>query len=402
MPKINRMTRPFVKFICLPLLAALALLFISSCQSSVKDLQHEVDNIRAKWVPDSRIAICKAELKPFQNFVVIKGETTVQDAKTEIIKTLSKHNIKLIDSLLILPDTSINKDCFGIVTLSVINLRRDPEHSAELVSQAIMGTPLLILKSQGSWLMVQTPDSYISWTEKSSVRSMSISGLNKWRKVIKVIFRESTGWLYDSTSANSGVVSDLVGGSIMEKTGEMKDWLSVILPDGRKGFIEKERVDDYKSWKESVKCTEESICSTAFRFMGIPYLWGGTSYKGADCSGFVKSVFFQNGLILQRDASLQALHGTEVNISGGLDQLKKGDLLFFGSKDTNGKPHVTHVAIYLGNKDYINAAGRVMINSFDKSKENYVSYRDNTFLLARRIIGVDDNGIVPVIKHAWY
>ncbi len=101
--------------------------------------------------------------------------------------------------------------------------------------------------------------------------------------------------------------------------------------------------------------------------MGIPYLWGGSSPKGADCSGFVQSVFFRNGLILQRDASLQALHGLNVDISDGYDRLKKGDLLFFGSL-VNNLPHVTHVAIYLGNKEYINSSGRVMINSLDSTR----------------------------------
>ena len=87
-------------------------------------------------------------------------------------------------------------------------------------------------------------------------------------------------------------------------------------------------------------------------------MWGGSSVKGVDCSGFVQSVFFRNGLILARDASLQALHGSPVDITAGFGNLRRGDLLFFGSKE-NGIAHVTHVAIYLGNSDYINSSGRV-------------------------------------------
>jgi len=116
----------------------------------------------------------------------------------------------------------------------------------------------------------------------------------------------------------------------------------------------------------------------------------------------VQSVFFMNGLILQRDASLQALHGTSVDISDGYSQLRKGDLLFFGSKD-NEKDHVTHVAIYIGDSEYINASGRVVINSLDPAGTNYSNYRKNALLSARRIIGaVDDTGIIQLSKHGWY
>ena len=63
--------------------------------------------------------------------------------------------------------------------------------------------------------------------------------------------------------------------------------------------------------KIQYSCTEESICKVARTFLGLPYLWGGSSAKAVDCSGFVQSVYFMNGLILPRDASLQALHGTD-------------------------------------------------------------------------------------------
>jgi cell wall-associated NlpC family hydrolase len=161
-------------------------------------------------------------------------------------------------------------------------------------------------------------------------------------------------------------------------------------------------VMDFDKWKNSFPSTEENICSVAKTYMGIPYLWGGSSTKAVDCSGFVQSVYFRNGIILQRDASLQALHGLPVDISDGYSRLKKGDLLFFGSKE-KGMPHVTHVALYLGNSEYINASGRVQINSLDSTKQNFNAHRLNSLLQAKRVAGVrHDPGIEPVNEHPWY
>jgi gamma-D-glutamyl-L-lysine dipeptidyl-peptidase len=380
------------------------LFILFGCHNSdLSSLQSEVNLVAARFVPDHRVGICNIKLfQGSKGTIIISGETTNPIAKDEIIKALNKHGNPLVDSIILLPDTIRNNKYMGLVTLSVINLRREPLHASELVSQAILGTPVMILKRENFWLLVKTPDNYIAWTENSSVKEMSMAELTTWKKAEKVIYRENTGWLYDSPSMKSGVVGDLVGGAIIEKTGETSDYVNLILPDGRKGFAEKEKVKDFNDWKKSVSCTEETICSIAMTFMGLPYLWGGTSAKGVDCSGFVQSVFFRNGLILQRDASMQSLHGISIDLSGGLSLLEKGDLLFFGSKK-NGTPHVTHVAIYIGNKDYINSSGRVMVNSLDSTQLNFDSYKFKSLLSARRIIKVmDDPGIVPVNRQSWY
>jgi SH3-like domain-containing protein len=380
------------------------LFIISSCrETSEKKLQSLIDHIAAQMVPDHRVGICSVKIKSGENgTLILTGETTNQAAKKEIINALNNRVKSLIDSIIILPDTLKNKKYFGLVTLSVINLRKEPDQTSELVSQARLGTPVLILKNVNSWIQIQTPDNYISWTEESSVKLLSRMDLAGWKKSTRVIYLENTGWLYDTPSYNSGVVGDLVGGSIIEKTGELNRYVSVVLPDGRKGFVEKQKVKDFDDWKGSVPCTEESICKVAKTFLGLPYLWGGTSSKAVDCSGFVQSVYFMNGLILSRDASLQALHGVTIDITNGYRLLRNGDLLFFGSKK-NGNFHVTHVAIYIGNNEYINSSGRVMINSLDSTQINYSSFRMNSLLAAKRIIGVDnDQGIVPFIKHPWY
>jgi gamma-D-glutamyl-L-lysine dipeptidyl-peptidase len=391
-------------FTSFPILITSILFIAAACKTPDNShYQKEIDSISAAYVPDTRVGICDVKLKSGEKgTLVLTGETTNPKAKNEMIKTLSNQGKSLIDSVIILPDTLRNKEYFGLVTLSVINLRKEPDHRSELVSQAKLGTPVLVLKNINSWILIQTPDKYISWTEESSVKRLSKMDLTRWQKASRVIYLGNLGWLYDSPSDNSGVAGDLVGGNILEKTGEKNGYIDVVLPDGRKGFVEKKNVLEFEVWKNENLCTEENICKVARTFLGLPYLWGGSSAKAVDCSGFTQSVYFMNGMILSRDASLQALYGLTIDISNGFSRLKKGDLLFFGSKK-DGRANVTHVAIYIGNYEYINSSGRVQINSLDSTQINFVGYRISSLLSAKRIIGVEnDIGIVPVGKHPWY
>jgi len=127
--------------------------------------------------------------------------------------------------------------------------------------------------------------------------------------------------------------------------------------------------------------TEESIVQKALELKGIPYSWGGTSVKAMDCSGFTKTVYLKHGIVLRRDASQQAKTGTLIDISNGYDNLRPGDLLFFGKK------RVRHVAIYLGNKEFIHCAGYVHISSLDPKQPHYDEGNTTELLSARRIIG---------------
>jgi cell wall-associated NlpC family hydrolase len=381
----------------------LVLLIIASCKNELQNsVQSEIDKTGEKYVPDGRLGIYNIKSKTGdEHITILKGETTSQTAKNELISTLNNSGISLIDSIIILPDTINNHLDWGLVTLSVINLRKNPDQRAELVSQAILGTPVRVLKEDDSWLLIQTPDNYISWTEKSSVELISRSDFTSWKKAEKVIYTEPAGWIYTEPGIRT-TIGDIVEGSILENTGESNGYLFVKLPDGRKGVVKKDETQSFETFCQSSAFNAETILSTASALTGIPYLWGGRSSKGTDCSGFVQSVYFMNGLILQRDASLQALHGAEVDISRGYDLLKKGDLLFFGTKK-NGKDHVTHVAIFIGNNEYINASSRVIVNSLDSAKENFSSYKKNSLLAARRILGAAaDQGIIPVSQHTWY
>ena len=127
--------------------------------------------------------------------------------------------------------------------------------------------------------------------------------------------------------------------------------------------------------------------------MGSGYLWGGTSTKVTDCSGLVKVCYLANGIIVQRDASQQALTGQKI---AHWHDARLGDLLFFGNSKTG---RVTHVGIYLRDGRYIHCSGQVKVNSLDPASPDYLY----SPLSISRIDGqIGTRGITTVKRHPWY
>ena len=157
-------------------------------------------------------------------------------ARTKVLQMLSSKGFSVIDSVTILPDTVQLEKNWGLITLSVANMRSKPAHSSELVSQTIMGTPVRILKDGDGWILIQTPDQYIGWTNKSAVQQMNRSQINVWRKADRMIFHGNQGNIYGDRQETI-VVSDLVAGAIVVKQSEGIDYTMVTLPDGRAGYI---------------------------------------------------------------------------------------------------------------------------------------------------------------------
>ena len=384
--------------------AVALIMLLLGCQSkSVESLQPDIDRISKRWVPDKRIGICSLSVvcgrgtKP-----VLKGESMFAGATAEALQLFRSKGISIIDSVVILPDTTLLEKSWGLITLSISNIRSKPAHSSEMVSQAIMGTPVRILKDVDGWILIQTPDRYIGWTNKSAVQSMSWSEISNWRKADRMIYTESEGKIF-ADEENTIFLSDLVAGAIVNRGLRNKNLIQVNLPDGRVGYVSGLNWVDFNQWKDTVALNSERMIVSGKQLMGFPYLWGGTSSKGMDCSGFVKTVCFLNGVILERDASQQIHHGAEVDLTSGLDKLKKGDLLFFGSKQPF---RVTHVGIYIGDSEVIHesgTAGSVHINSLDKNSIIFRKDLSTNLVGARRIIGISpEPGYWPVSLHNWY
>jgi cell wall-associated NlpC family hydrolase len=173
--------------------------------------------------------------------------------------------------------------------------------------------------------------------------------------------------------------------------------MEVSLPDGRSGWVQSDQLDSWDHWISTRNTNPETLISTAKQMMGVPYLWGGTSIKGMDCSGFTKTIFFLNGQIIPRDASQQVNEGEEIDTDKNWEKLEVGDLLFFGEKSTDEKKErVVHVGMWIGNGEFIHSRGRVRISSFDPTSPNYDEYELNRYLRTKRIINKQSDGVISV------
>ncbi len=347
------------------------------------------------------------DLKTVQNkndVYQLAGVTNQPALYLSLKKTLKEKSYDIEDNVRILPHPCLKDYIYGLVSLSVANMRTNPRHPAELATQALLGTPVNILDKSGGWLLVQTPDNYIAWTEESGITLMNKADINRWVKARKLVYYRFSGFAYEKPDTKSQTLSDLVICDVVEYKGETEHFYKTIYPDKRIAYILKSECIDFNKWANMKNPTAEDIINTAVKFMGIPYLWGGTSSKGVDCSGFTKSVFLIRGIILQRDASQQACYGKVVAQNDLMSQLRPANLLFFGEKKSDkNKERITHVAIYTGKGQFIHSSGRVRINSFDPGSKIFSEGRKNSLVKAADYVGsIGTTNITKIKNNNFY
>lgn len=292
---------------------------------------------------------------------------------------------------------------YGIVNQSVINLKTTPTFASEMSSQALMGTPVHILETANGWVNLITPEGYHAWATDESITRVSASEFKAWNEASKLIITTYFSTLKNQPTNDADVVSDIVLGGIIRYKVTIGNYYKVQLPDGRAAYLQKTNAIPFTKWLNTRKHSSAKIITIAKYFIGFPYLWGGTSSKGMDCSGFTKTCFYLNAVILPRDASQQAQTGENIDISKDFSNLQPADLLFFGSK-AEGKEHIVHVAIYIGNGEFIHSSGMVKIGSLYTNSLLYDAYNANRILRAQRILTcIDkDENIVSIRKHPFY
>lgn len=241
-----------------------------------------------------------------------------------------------------------------VVKTSLANLYSEPKFNSEMISQALLWEKVKILDNFDNWYKIKQWDNYESWVHEFYLTKINSRTLNNYYTV-----SERIQWVYSTPKKDSLILGEILFGTELPIKNREDNWLDLILPDNRTGFIE------YIIQPNNFNLREK-IIFVAKQFIGVPYLWGGKTSKGFDCSGFVQSIFKFCGISLERDTNQMVLNQKLNEID--FNKSNPGDLVFFHNNNI-----INHVAISLGNRDIIHSSGEVSIVPLFSDKSTKLS-----------------------------
>ena len=259
----------------------------------------------------------------------------------------------------------------GLTNVSVASIYSNPRFNSESVTQACLGEELEILELGNKFSHVRMQDGYEGWIDSFQLAPKPVD----WDIPQKYRPYDLVTTIYENQDTNSSAIRDVTIVSELPLLNRYDGWVEVRLPDDSIGWL----IDNPRH--KILDTNPDKIISTAARFLGIQYLWGGRTPKGFDCSGLVQTVFALNGITLPRDSYKQAEIGVE--ISDNLKDWKTGDLVFFSFYGDR----ITHVAIVVDEWKIIHSSGFVRFNSMRESEGGLYNPRLNeAFVKACRIL----------------
>ncbi|MGY8945999.1 MAG: C40 family peptidase [Flavobacteriales bacterium] len=227
---------------------------------------------------------------------------------------------------------SNKKNKYGICNLSTIPVRKNSSSTSELVTQLIFGELYTITKQIKKWYYIKIQDdSYCGWVNYSQINIISKIDFDKLKLRKPEFSINVTDFIYKDSEPTIITIGSTIS-SCMYLNYTFKE-------------------------KSSEKIKKNDIIGTAMKFLNIPYLWGGKTALGIDCSGFTQMVYKISNIKINRDASQQAKQGKLIS----KEKIKPGNLAFFGESDKS----ITHVGIMLNKTNIIHAFGKVRIDKIN-------------------------------------
>ena len=244
----------------------------------------------------------------------------------------------------------------AVVTNAVENMHSRGTASTDVVSQALLGDNVRILKKERNadgedWYQVETPDTYKGWVISSALRFLK-PGDKPYASSGKILV---VGALLANTYREPDVtthkpVKVAPISAVLEVVAERDGrWLEVNLPCNTRAWIQRGDGEVREAPMVWPRTSPEGMVALSKRFLGLPYFWGGTSPLGLDCSGFVQLIYKMSGIPILRDADIQFEGSGLVEVAAGDEAA--GDLVFFGS----AKNKIGHVGMMIDAEYFINA-----------------------------------------------
>jgi len=233
---------------------------------------------------------------------------------------------------------------FGICNLNSIPLRIDASDTSEMVSQILFGEHFTVLETKKQWLYVKLAfDGYRGWIDNKQVEEISKDYFDTLQNTKPYFLKELINFI---TTSDEKLIPLSIG---------------VTLPNFKDNqFSINDSIFKIEAETQKYKLNKQGVVETAFMYLNAPYLWGGKTPFGIDCSGFTQMVYKMNGYKLFRDASQQAKQGEVLSF---IEESAPGDLAFFDNNEGN----ITHVGIILANNYIIHASGKVRLDRLDQS-----------------------------------
>lgn len=277
-----------------------------------------------------------------------------------------------------------------VVATGVADVRRDPDDSAERVTQALLNMPVYAGEPQGEWVPVKLVD-YAGWMRSADLAApIPASFCNVGEHcstplpLVAVITAPSAS-LYESPQGERSCGTAYLSTRLPPLDITHPARVEVALPGDGVAWIERQALALRQQKRPYPRQPVQAVVACARSLLGVPYLWGGVSWQGLDCSGFVQLCYRMGGYFLPRDADQQ--NGL---LSHALERpcLRAGDLIFFGARE------ITHVGLALNDHEYIHAEGqqynRVVINSLRARDTHYYPRLDQIVWSIKRVRDDDE------------
>ncbi|MGB7437117.1 MAG: SH3 domain-containing C40 family peptidase [Candidatus Acidiferrum sp.] len=232
-----------------------------------------------------------------------------------------------------------------VVIRPVVNMYSKPSQSADVISQAIYGTNVFRIKAKWHWANIRTADNYAGWVRLSNLRKLNGQPYPSAGSAVRVSELSANLYREPNVTKHAPLLTipwESRLEALPDKVDENNRWLKVRLPDGTEAFVQNGDVSS-----NFTPLTVDQMIAVARTFLGVTYTWGGSSDFGFDCSGFTQMLLRQRGIVMPRDADLQAAWSGVTPIER--NQLRPGDLLFFGDRPDR----ITHTGMYIGNGQFI-------------------------------------------------